>query len=1096
MTKVIKYFIDIDDQRAFDGSSPYIHWFEDKQSINLIYIKRLCFVLNTNEDVYIKIPTNDIFHVLTDPSSWSEETTIDHFNYKDLSEHTIQDNIYYHLDTIAWNDNTLACCYILASSPAAIEAREFLYIKQGNNEEIINIGADFYEEREELSINISNQGTTLPETIQRAIYDSNVHEEAKDNILMNRKYKELLMDYMNILGTRGSYSSLINSLSWFGYGDNIKLKEFWKHSVGGINKFEENEITSTISNKLSSMLTKYAKTTYCGIFYACQQESGYEKENIFLNNGSGFLAEPNPELQNISLKWSREDMSIKMALLGNFFETYFMPVHLDLIASTIEDIVYANIIKIDSGYSGVTREDYIIQDQQMSCSIKDNDVFILQDIHTSANNKTYLSNKHQNGDTYASHEIIGVNDVSDSGYQKKEQASAFKNLLQQDNEVLVESDFLYSGNQSNLTTKATLDKIINIEESKNALNYDADQIINTNGGVSLTDWDKYEEIKTILLNTYHGPGCIIPFQFVIPCVKGDVIYKEEICLYNDQLNDYERREFNNLFYAERDNIYDNTEKYTIRIVFNMLFTRDKFYDISVKFTCNSGQVYTQTVHFTIVDTTATTIDLYKLKHNSLLSDETSRKSNDYMFGRWRHSYEQHKDNLLHSDLDEAHAYYTQYLPATDSSDQEGYDIKLKEIIVTKAAWKNSLGNIITLEDTIDNILASIYYRLYHEEILSIDSETGEVNKEDSIRLQYPILLSKYLNSFWLFKCKGDVTTISNTIAEKSENLKDININTLYNSSVYKGFECDHTADEIKSIIFDEEYNGARFNHFIKNLVEKELIKYITTDSSNLSWDPNDTAILYDGVLKAWTYLCQNYTKFTRGEGESKYYIWIPRDYNIKDKNIYKNTSSTKILADLVGQDEWNDEVIKGWYKKNKLDRIIPETSVMIDSRLTLYKKYNIITTDSKYGCTNFINRKESIYFPEDHSLIPLDRSNIKNIQVSSKEILVVVPNISYGCHITSYEWDFYNKSTMEHSYLGGVGDDKYNREHSISIKEPFIAKQTREGLSNGYYDIIFRYKLSQDSETIHQITLKGAFIQSGDINKGTNTHPSIPSDIN
>lgn len=45
----------------------------------------------------------------------------------------------------------------------------------------------------------------------------------------------------------------------------------------------------------------------------------------------------------LACKWSKEEMRLKMVLLGNFFEQYFMPIHTDLIRSCIEDIVLTDI---------------------------------------------------------------------------------------------------------------------------------------------------------------------------------------------------------------------------------------------------------------------------------------------------------------------------------------------------------------------------------------------------------------------------------------------------------------------------------------------------------------------------------------------------------------------------------------------------------------------------------------------------------------------------------------------------------------------------------------------------------------------------------
>ena len=96
----------------------------------------------------------------------------------------------------------------MASSPVAEEYIDSFWI---GDEEFL-VGADFYQENESLRINASNMGMNIPPQIQGAVYDSNVHEEKHDNILINRKFKELVSNYWDLIANRGSYKSLINTL--------------------------------------------------------------------------------------------------------------------------------------------------------------------------------------------------------------------------------------------------------------------------------------------------------------------------------------------------------------------------------------------------------------------------------------------------------------------------------------------------------------------------------------------------------------------------------------------------------------------------------------------------------------------------------------------------------------------------------------------------------------------------------------------------------------------------------------------------------------------------------------------------------------------
>ena len=87
----------------------------------------------------------------------------------------------------------------------------------------------------------------------------------------------------------------------------------------------------------------------------------------------------NPVLEFISSKWSFNDLSLKMSLLGKFYEEFFMPIHLDLIHSTIEDIVFTNIIKVNQS-AKLDRTDHVYNFEYVESSINDGDVFYLSDI--------------------------------------------------------------------------------------------------------------------------------------------------------------------------------------------------------------------------------------------------------------------------------------------------------------------------------------------------------------------------------------------------------------------------------------------------------------------------------------------------------------------------------------------------------------------------------------------------------------------------------------------------------------------------------------------------------------------------------------------
>lgn len=335
-------FADLETGNLFSGESPYIHWFPKEQSIDMIYTQPLCFI---SKKMYqdVTIEDNEVFSLL-DVNLLTEDNienvnSFQYYNFNKLKTNSIKSigvacrNYYVHL------------IYISASSKQECECIVDFYIDDVK----CKIGADFYKENETLKINLSNRGIELPNEIQKAIYDSNLYEDKIDNILINRKWKELLSNYWDVIANKGSYMSLYNSLKWFEYGDLVELFEVWKNTTD--NTYNVKSVQAILSDRFYGTLNSFAKTTYYALYCALEKP-------IIENGNYVYGKDGNPILRNITSKWSAIDLSLKLSLLGNFYETYFMPIHTELIHSTIEDIVYTDTTKFCCGVVN-ERVDYI-----------------------------------------------------------------------------------------------------------------------------------------------------------------------------------------------------------------------------------------------------------------------------------------------------------------------------------------------------------------------------------------------------------------------------------------------------------------------------------------------------------------------------------------------------------------------------------------------------------------------------------------------------------------------------------------------------------------------------------------------------------------
>lgn len=395
-------FVDIETGNVFNGEYPYIFWLENGQAVNLIYNKPICFISHAPE-IEVSLSKNDVFKLLN-LKSWENDSydliSINNFNYIDIND------LYFNGETmkligVPHNNYFVYLFYISVSSASVGEYINSFFLSENGEIKEYKIGADFYGENEFNNINLLNNGIDIPDSIQKALYTVNVHEDKKDNITLNRKWKELLSNYWDVIANKGSYKSLYNSLKWFEYGDVIKLQEIWEHEDLGKKIYEERSIKEILSDKYFESLNGFSKTTYISINAAL--EKIVKEDNIVQYDD-----EKNPKIESLVQKWSVQDLSLKLSMLGNFYKTYFMPIHLQCIKSTIEDIVYSNTIKLFNA-SAIHREDIICYTEDIKCNVKNGEIFRLKPINARVGKDTLFGNQYnKTWIDYNSVDIIGV----------------------------------------------------------------------------------------------------------------------------------------------------------------------------------------------------------------------------------------------------------------------------------------------------------------------------------------------------------------------------------------------------------------------------------------------------------------------------------------------------------------------------------------------------------------------------------------------------------------------------------------------------------------------------------------------------------------
>ena len=591
-------FINLENGVTFDGNPPYEFWFDEGQSVNLIYTKRIAF-LSDSEYETVSTAGDDLFFLIdTIALQNTQQVHIGDEDYFDLdlvSTQTIQSTgVSYSSNSSNFIHSFIICC-------RSEEAGQFKSIFTVGGTEY-NIGADFYNEDERLSGNLENLGIEIPETVQKAIYESNVHEEATDNILMNRKWKELLLEYWRIVACKGSYRSLVSSLKWFEYGELVKILEYWKREDVGRTVLISNDIEQILSDLFREQLSVLSKTTYIGLYLALETpdktkrdddiypffastevySTPSEEENpdslptVLYSSGARMLNENNPVLERISSVWSAQDLMLKMTLVGNFFSTYFMPIHLDLIHSTVENIVFTNAMKVMAG-GMQAREDWIYCGGTFRCtSFTDGADFYMQPIDAEVGPLTILGLKDDICDF--SYDPGSINEENPMPEQEYVPTVLGYNIYRGDT----------TGNQD-----GALSPSIPADESTNM------------------------DIMDILFaasNRYEAYGAPVRFDIEIPenVQDGDFLRAVQI---------HWRRNGTELFDYRDAGIYvepiiENGSA-IYRFSFNILIERDGKYDMSLIFESSKGIWYSKKFTVNVLDNADNHISIYKITRGDI-----------------------------------------------------------------------------------------------------------------------------------------------------------------------------------------------------------------------------------------------------------------------------------------------------------------------------------------------------------------------------------------------------------------------------------------------------------------------------------------------
>lgn len=549
-------FIDIEKGIAYDGSTPYVHYIDNGLSTNVYYTKTFVLISDNATDKTISVKSDSIYKLI--------QADDEHGYNVDLEKLLVTSTTTSHQST--YNGYYIYKFIVAVCSDIEGEVHDTITISDSTETIEMNIAGDFYGEDETALINLQNKGIEIPKQIQRAFYESDVHDVAQDNILLNRKYKELLIEYWNIIANKGSYGSLINSKNFFEYGELLRIEEYYKSiDNDGLRRLFARNLELELFDDIYTTVDISSKTTYIGLFCAIN-EMLKENGQIQYNDDYGTnielyksfpLNEPVPELVNASLKHTIDDMALKMVLVGNYFSTFFMPMHLDLIHSTIESVVYATTLKIQRGIT-LERSDYFNNIEDFDCSLRTETEYFLKNVSTQTSRGTIA------------------------------------------NDYIDESTKLVNG----------FTKYVDKDSYGRVKIFGADLIAPDMQGTRPTN----DELRNFFMRTYTGVGVLVPVKCTLPTVN--VIRRMIIMIHRstDGGRTYE-------FYDKMDS--SNTVTMTSNeLNFNLLFTEYGMYHITLQFTQISSVDLINSYVINVHNDTRNEVHLQKLQRiNNIFTKE-------------------------------------------------------------------------------------------------------------------------------------------------------------------------------------------------------------------------------------------------------------------------------------------------------------------------------------------------------------------------------------------------------------------------------------------------------------------------------------------
>lgn len=197
----------------------------------------------------------------------------------------------------------------------------------------VTLFAEAIAEDPRLTTILQNFGQNITVEDSLVFRDTDVNDDNIDHIESNRKKKELILEFKNIIPFIGSYKGLLNAMKYYGYGD-LKIKEWWLNLTNQ-NTFHleiDKDTYKTEKPKQSQLFNNknIKRTGKFSLFYDINKTTGQLDENGI------------PELENV-FDYSEEEVLIKLYGLKELLKKKYLPLSTRIVDITGEGLTFNRI---------------------------------------------------------------------------------------------------------------------------------------------------------------------------------------------------------------------------------------------------------------------------------------------------------------------------------------------------------------------------------------------------------------------------------------------------------------------------------------------------------------------------------------------------------------------------------------------------------------------------------------------------------------------------------------------------------------------------------------------------------------------------------